>query len=233
MLKTVLFDLDDTILDFKLSERIALKKTLTQLGIRSDDAVLERYSVINLQQWKRLERKELTREQVKVGRYKILFDEFGIEASPKLATAIYEKNLACGHYFIDGAPEMLKRLHRDFDLYIVSNGAKKVQEGRLSTAGISPYFKGIFISEAVGFEKPAGEFFDFCFAEIKSRGADYARENSIIIGDSLTSDMQGGINAGIRTLWYNPKKMENTSAVKPDFEAHSFDEIIRILYQLK
>lgn len=126
MVKTIFFDLDDTILDFKLSERIALSKTLRELGITPDDNMLERYSIINLQQWKRLELKEITRAQVKVSRYKILFDEFNIDASPELATAIYEQKLACGHYFLDGAPEMLERLYKDFDLYLVSNGAEKV-----------------------------------------------------------------------------------------------------------
>lgn len=225
MIKTVLFDLDDTILDFKLSERIALRKTLSQLGITPDDKILDRYSVINLQQWKRLELKEITREQVKVGRYRILFDEFGIDASPQLATAMYEKNLACGHYFIDGAPEMLAGLYKDFDLYIVSNGAKKVQDGRLSTANINMYFKDIFISETVGFEKPAKEFFDYCFARID----DFSREGTVIIGDSLTSDIRGGINAGIKTVWYNPHRLENTTEIKPDFEVRSFSEISKLL----
>lgn len=228
MIKTVFFDLDDTILDFKLSERIALSKTLRELGITPDDAVLERYSVINLQQWKRLERKEITREQVKVGRYKLLFDEFGIDASPQLATSLYEKNLACGHYFIDGAPELIEKLYKDFDLYIMSNGTKKVQDGRLSTANINQYFKGIFISETVGYEKPAREFFDYCFAKIDN----FSREGAVIIGDSLTSDIKGGINAKIKTVWYNPKRLDNSTEIKPDFEVHNIDEIPKILYTL-
>ena len=228
MIKTVFFDLDDTILDFKLSERIALSKTLRELGITPDDAVLERYSVINLQQWKRLERKEITREQVKVGRYKLLFDEFGIDASPQLATSLYEKNLACGHYFIDGAPELIEKLYKDFDLYIVSNGTKKVQDGRLSTANINQYFKGIFISETVGYEKPAREFFDYCFAKIDN----FSKEGAVIIGDSLTSDIKGGINAKIKTVWYNPKRLDNFTEIKPDYEVQTFSEIPKILYTL-
>ncbi|MCH5316219.1 MAG: YjjG family noncanonical pyrimidine nucleotidase [Eubacterium sp.] len=228
MIKTVFFDLDDTILDFKLSERNALIKTFKELGINPEDNLLDRYSVINLQQWKRLEVKEITREQVKVGRYKIVFDEFGIDASPELATKLYESNLACGHYFLDGAPQMLEKIHKDFDLYLVSNGSKRVQEGRLSTANINQYFKGIFISEVVGCEKPAKEFFDYCFSKIDN----FDRSCAVIVGDSLTSDIKGGVNSGIKTIWYNPNKLENSSDIKPDYEANSFEEIIQTLYNI-
>ena len=131
MIKTVLFDLDDTIFDFKKSERTALTKTLVKLGIEPNDYIINQYSKYNISQWKRLELGEISREEVKVNRYKLLFDELNINTSPLLATSIYEENLAVGHFFIDGAVNMLESIYNDYDLYLVSNGAKKVQDGRL------------------------------------------------------------------------------------------------------
>lgn len=225
MIKTVLLDLDDTILDFKMSERIALTKTLNEFGIEADDYIISQYSKYNLSQWKRLEKGEITRQQVKVNRYKLLFDEMGIDLSPEKATAVYEKNLAVGHYFIDGAVDMLKSLCKKYDLYIVSNGSKTVQEGRLSTADIYKYVKGIFISEAVGCEKPHKEFFNYCFERISN----FNKNEAVIIGDSLSSDIKGGKNAGIKTIWFNPDFAENNTDIIPDFEMHSPSEALDII----
>lgn len=225
MFKTVLFDLDDTIFDFKKSERAALIKTFNELGIEPDEMLLNRYSIINQQWWKRLERREITRHEVKVGRYRELFDEFGIILSPEKATAVYEEMLCNGHYFVDGAEKMLDELYDSYDLYLVSNGAKRVQDSRLASAGISHYFKGIFISEEVGFEKPAPEFFDYCFKSMNN--AD--KSNAVIIGDSLTSDIKGGINAGIKTVWFNPDKKANLTEIIPDYEIEDLLQIKEIL----
>lgn len=225
MIKTVLFDLDDTIFDFKLSESTALSKTLIELGVEPNDYIISQYSKYNISQWKRLELGEITRNEVKINRYKLLFDELGLGISPELATSIYEKNLAVGHYFISGAEEMLKSLYNDFDLYLVSNGTKKVQDGRLASADISKYFKDIFISEIVGCEKPSINFFNYCFERI----ADFNKESTVIIGDSLSSDIKGGINAGIKTIWFNPHYDKNESDIIPDYEIHSLGEIKKLL----
>lgn len=220
MIKTVLLDLDDTILDFKMSERVALTKTLNELNIEPTEEIIKKYSKYNISQWKRLELGEISREEVKVNRYKLLFDDIKVDASPQKATAIYEENLAHGHYFVDGAKEMLYSIWNDYNLYVVSNGAKKVQEGRMSTADISHCFKDIFISEVVGFEKPNVEFFNNVFSQIENFNADEA----VIIGDSLSSDIKGGKNAKIKTVWFNPNGLEYGDIV-PDFQISSLDEI--------
>lgn len=213
MIKNILFDLDDTILDFKMAERAALTKALNELGVHVDDYVVSQYSKYNISQWKRLELGEITREQVKVNRFKLLFDELKLAVSPERATALYEDKLCIGHYFMDGAPEILEELYTNYNLYLVSNGAKRVQDSRLESAGISKYFKDIFISEIVGCEKPNREFFDYCFSRIQ----DFEREETIIIGDSLSSDIKGGINAGIKTVWFNPCDENNDTDIKPDY----------------
>lgn len=228
MIKTVLFDLDDTIFDFKMSERTALSRTLKELGIEVNDCIISQYSKYNISQWKRLELGEISREEVKVNRYRLLFDELGIDASPELATAIYEDRLAVGHYFIDGAIQMIESIYKNYDLYLVSNGAKKVQDGRLASAGISRYFKDIFISEVVGHEKPSIAFFKYCFDRIPN----FSKENTIIIGDSLSSDIRGGINAGIKTVWFNPHSEKNESNTVPDYEIHRLDEVKQLLERL-
>ena len=151
MIKTVLFDLDDTILDFNMSEKIALIKTFESFGYDVTGEMILKYSQYNISQWKRLELGEISREEVKVNRFKLLFDDLGLDLSPKKTTLVYEENLAKGHYFVKGAKEMLNSIYKDYDLYLVSNGTKKVQEGRMSTANISHCFKDIFISEVVGY----------------------------------------------------------------------------------
>ena len=221
MIRTVLLDLDDTILDFHKAEAIALAETLRTLDIDPTPERLTLYSAINAEQWRRLEAGEITRAEVLTTRFDILFRELGVTRSSDQAQAAYEARLSRGHYFIDGAVEMLESLSRRYSLYLVSNGNLRVQEGRLESAGISRFFKGIFISELVGADKPSPLFFERCFAQIP----DFARETTMIVGDSLTSDIRGGINAGIRTCWFNPAHKQPAYGVMPDCEIHSLAEL--------
>lgn len=232
MFTTILFDLDNTLFDFNKAEGIALSKTLKGIGIEPTKAVIQRYSELNLAQWKLLEQGKLTRERVKTRRYELLFKELGVEYNAEKATGIYESHLATGHYFIDGAEELLKKLSNanSYRLYLVTNGTKKVQDGRIASSGISQYFEDIFISEEVGYNKPSLEYFEACFARIP----DFHKEKTVIIGDSLTSDIQGGMNAGITTIWFNrhhekPFACENHSLPVPDYEIYALSELIPIL----
>ena len=224
MIRNILFDLDDTIFDFGIAERTALSKTLIHLGIEPKEETLKRYSELNAAQWKLLEKGEITREQVKLRRYRLLFDELGVDCSPKYATAYYEKQLSKGHWFVEGAEKLLQETFGKYNLYIVSNGTAKVQHGRIAGSGIEEYFKSFFISEEIGFEKPNPEFFVRCFAEI----ANFKREETIIVGDSLTSDILGGKNAGIKTVWYNPRNM-HSEKIQPDFEIRQLSELLPLL----
>ncbi len=228
MIKNVFIDLDNTILDFNKAERNALAKTLSALGYEPKNEILDRYHDVNLSQWKRLERGEITRRDVKLNRYRILFDEFGIDAKPEDATATYEDFLSQGHFFLDGAEELLKTLSQRYRLYLVSNGTFRVQEGRLQSAGITPLFDGVYVSEKVGAEKPSTQFFNNVFADI----GDVDKAASVIIGDSLTSDMRGGINAGIKTVWFNRLGEEPPADIKPDYEVKSLSEIPEILEKI-
>lgn len=226
--KKLLFDLDDTILDFRTAERTSIRRTFEAFSIPADEAVLRRYSEINVGCWQRLERGTMTREEVLVGRFELLFRELGIAASARAVQDHYEALLESGHYFVPGAPELLEELYPRYELYLISNGNLRTQEGRLKSAGISPFFKGIFISEVIGVNKPAKAFFDACFTAIPG----FRREDALIVGDSLSSDILGGINAGVRTCWFNPDGMPLSGSVRPDYEIHALGELPALLEEI-
>lgn len=209
----ILLDIDDTLLDFHKAEIAALTETLRRIGIEPQDATLIRYSEINVQMWEKLERGELTRDEVLVKRFELLFAELGEERSGREAAETYEGLLAGKAYLLPGAKELLETLYGRYELYIVSNGCAAVQDSRIGLAGIGGYFKGIFVSERVGADKPSKEFFDRCFGTMEG----FSRERAIIVGDSLTSDILGGINAGIRTCWFDPKGKPGRDDIRPDF----------------
>ncbi|MGN0169709.1 MAG: YjjG family noncanonical pyrimidine nucleotidase [Lachnospiraceae bacterium] len=225
MIKTVLLDLDDTILDFKKAESLALSRTLLQMGLEPTQDVLQRYSEINQAQWQLLEENKLTRAQVVTRRFSLLFEEKGIHADVDKVQSLYREELGKGHFFLPGAQELLEELFAQYDLYLVSNGNGSVQDGRIQSAGIAKYFQKLFISERMGVNKPAKEFFDLCFAQI----GDVEPEKTVIIGDSLTSDIRGGINAGIHTLWYNPHGQPVREDIRPEYQVKSLDEIPAVL----
>ena len=227
MVSVILLDLDDTLLDFRKAEKIAVRSTLEHFGAPSDEHILRRYSELNLAQWKLLELGRLTRDEVKLRRFVLLINEFGLDIEPAAAARYYENALSIGHYFIDGAPELLESLHEKYALYLVSNGTAAVQEGRLKSAGIKKYFKDIFISQYIGAEKPDRAFFDRCFARI----ADFKRDETVIVGDSLSSDIKGGKNAGIGTVWFNPRH-EAPGDPTPDYEIHRLCELEALLEQI-
>lgn len=224
MIKTVLFDLDDTILDFHLSEKKAIARTFIDLGIPPDEALLRRYSEINASRWKLLEKGEITRQEVLLSRFSILFSEIGKDLSPSVTNDLYREHLSEGYDYIEGAEDMLKNLCKDYNLYIVSNGSTVVQEKRIKGSGVGKYFKDIFISEKIGHNKPDVEFFDYCFSRIQG----FSKETTIIIGDSPSSDILGGKNAGIKTCRFNPKGEKGDA----DFLVQSLSEIPELLKRL-
>lgn len=228
MIKTILLDLDDTILDFHKAEGIALSATLRELGIEPTDAVLRRYIEINAMHWQRLERKELTRYEVLHGRFKMLFGEIGVDASEIDAQRIYEWRLGTGHYFLDGAEELLDALYGKYDLYLASNGTDIVQTRRIASAGIEKYFKELFISQRIGYDKPSIEYFNRCFEKIEG----FSKDTTIIVGDSLTSDILGGKHAGIRTCWFNPHEKPGREDIVPDYEIRNLAELIPLLERI-
>ena len=229
MIKYVLFDVDDTLLDFGKAEAAAIRKTFERIGIPVTEELIHRYSEINARQWARLERGEISREQVLTGRFDILFSELGLSNIPsEMAQASYEYLLGTGHYFVDGAEELLEALKDKYELYIVSNGNASVQDRRLKSAGIVPYFREVFISERVGFNKPSAEFFDACFKRIPG----FEKDKAVVVGDRLSSDILGGINAGVRTCWFNPKGEAPDPDIPADYEIKYLSELPALLERI-
>ena len=228
MFEFLFIDLDDTILDFQKAEHVALSKTLRSFGLDPTEEVLTRYNLINKAHWEALERKELTREQVLVGRFQVLFEEMGIQAEPVTVARSYESNLSVGHYFIPGAEEAVKSLSKKYKLYLASNGTARVQAGRLASAKITPYFQEVFVSQELGANKPSREYFDRCFARIP----DFDKSKAIIVGDSLTSDILGGQNAGIATCWVNPEHKAGREDIRVDYEIEALSQLESLLESL-
>ena len=228
MIKNVILDLDDTIFDFHAAEKIALTKTLTELGIAPTQETTARYSDINASLWKKLELGELRREEVLVGRFVILFRELNVKCDALSARKSYENNLSKGHIFIEGAESLLQSLFGKYKLFLASNGTAAVQIPRIESSGIEKYFEAIYISELVGFNKPDTRFFERIFANIEG----FSKDESIIVGDSISSDIVGGKNAGIKTCLYNPRKKAYDGKTKADFEIHELKELIPLIEKL-
>lgn len=229
MIEFLFLDLDDTILDFHKAERIALAKTLRSFGLEPTEHVLNRYHLINIQHWQALERRELTREQVLVGRYEQLFRELNMDVDANAAQQAYEHNLGIGHYFLPGAEEAVKRLHEKYRLFLASNGTASVQHSRLTSAGLYPWFEKVFISQDMGHNKPAPEYFEACFAEISG----FDPEKAMMVGDSLTSDILGGIRAGMKTCWIAPKDAQPRADITPDYRLESITQLEALLETLQ
>ena len=222
----IFLDLDDTLLDFGAAERAAYSRALREEGIEPTEARLLRYHEINDLWWERLERGETTRERLLVARHEDFLRELGLERAAEGLEERYRRWLGVGHYFIDGALDCLDYLkHRGCRLFLVSNGVADTQASRLKSAGIAPYFEDIFISETTGFHKPEAAYFDYCFARIPG----VAKERALIVGDSLSSDVLGGKNAGIASCWFNRWGKSAPPELRPDYEIRSLAELQSVL----
>lgn len=227
MIEFLLLDLDDTILDFHKAERIALSKTFRDFGLEPREEVLDLYHKINKWHWEQLELGVMTRNQVLLGRFDRLFQELGMEVDAAACMKRYEHNLSIGHYFLPGAEEAVKKLHEKYRLFLVSNGTATVQHGRLTSAGLYPYFEQVFISQEIGYNKPDKAYFDRCFERIPG----FAPEKALMVGDSLTSDIKGGINAGLKTVWVNPEH-KKCGDIRPDYEIEGLCQLEALLEEL-
>ena len=227
MIEFLLLDLDDTILDFHKAERIDLSKTFRDFGLEPAEDVLDLYHNINKWHWEQLELGVMTRDQVLVNRFGALFEKVGMTVDPAACAKSYESNLGIGHYFLPGAEEAVKRLSERCRLFLVSNGTATVQHSRLTSAGLYPYFEQVFISQEIGYNKPEKAYFDRCFERIPG----FAPEKALMVGDSLTSDIKGGINAGLKTVWVNPAH-KPCGDIRPDYEIEGLSDLEGLLESL-
>ena len=228
MIEFLFLDLDDTILDFHKAERIALSKSIREFSLEPTEEVLVRYHAINKWHWEQLEKGTMTRKEVLEGRFGMLFGERGIAVDATAVAKVYEKNLSIGHWFLPGAEEAVDALSKKYRLFLASNGTASVQKGRMTSANLYRFFEKVFVSQEIGHNKPSKAYFDGCFAQIPG----FDPEKAMIVGDSLSSDIQGGINAGIKTCWVNPAHAENKNVVQPDFEIEALSQLPALLETL-
>jgi 2-haloacid dehalogenase len=223
--KTLLFDVDDTLLDFGAAEKLALQFLFEEQNIRLTSEVEEQYKKINQGLWRRFEAGELDRDEVVNTRFSILFNEYGKEMDGILLEKNYRSYLEQGHQLVDGAFVLISELHNDFDLYVVTNGVSKTQDKRLRDSGLFPLFRNIFVSEDTGYQKPMKEFFDYVFSRIPN----FRVEEALIIGDSLSADIKGGELAGMDTCWFNPNMKYNHTNINPSYQIHNLEELKQIV----
>ncbi len=227
MIEFLFLDLDDTILDFHKAERIALSKTIREFGVEPTEDVLTLYHGINRWHWEQLELGKMTREEVLVGRFGVLFEKLGVTVDAEGCAKAYEHNLSIGHYFLPGAEEAVDRLSKKYRLFLASNGTASVQKGRMTSANLYRFFEKVFVSQEIGHNKPSKAYFDACFAQIPG----FDRKKAMMVGDSLSSDIRGGINAGMKTVWVNPEDLD-CGAARPDYQIKALAELEGLLEQL-
>lgn len=224
--KTLIFDADDTLFDFKASEKEALEKTLLEYKINyNEEYHLTAYKNINTKIWKELEDGKITQRELKVERFKRYCDYLKYDFNPYEFSQKYMENLSNSSILFEESLELIKTLAKNFKLLIITNGLTKVQSGRIKKSLIAPYFEDIIISEEVGISKPNPEIFRLSL----EKNNIFSKEEILMIGDNLGSDIKGGLNFGIDTCFYNPERKEIKEDIKPTFEIKKLNELFKIL----
>lgn len=222
----VLWDVDETLLDFKYSERLALKNAFEVFGMSVSDQVIRRYSEINDWFWKRLEKGEVTRNFLLKKRFSVLFAEMHLSGIPvEKFEKVYRSGLGIYVKCNEDAEIVLASLHGKVKQFLVTNGVGETQRIKIHNSGIGKYVDDVFISEEMGADKPGKLFFTRCFEKIGEVDPDRV----LIVGDSLSSDIPGGRNAGIHTCWYRNNGQENHTDIQPDYTINSLKEVYKIV----
>lgn len=224
--KFLLFDLDHTLLDFEYAEETALTQMLEDMNFPDVEAFKDYYKPMNQGLWKDLEQKKLTKQELVDSRFAIGFAHFGITVDGAEMALRYQDYISLQGQSFPGAEDLLARLEKaGYQLYGATNGVTAIQEGRLAHSTIASYFKEVFISEQLQTQKPDPDFFD----RVGQRIPGFSKDQTLMIGDSLSADIAGGHAAGIATVWYNPEHLENASQVMPTYEVSTYQEIADFL----
>lgn len=226
-IKVILWDIDGTLLNFEEAEKYAIRKCFSIFGLgECTDAMLHAYSAINKEYWKRLERGEITKTEVLEGRFRDFFEKYDLDTSAAAKfNAEYQIRLGDTTCFYENGLETVQACKGKVLQYAVTNGTKTAQDRKLENSGLINLLDGVFISEEIGIEKPMVGFFDKVFEKIGK----YDKAEVLIVGDSLTSDIQGGNNAGIVTCWFNPDEKERSTTLRIDYEISSLMQVLDIL----
>lgn len=220
----VFIDIDDTLLDFTKCANDAIKSACNKFGVPYTTTLVDTFHPINLDLWHRLEKKEVTKEKLFDTRFQIVFDKLGIKADGIAFETAFRENFHESAILVDGARDLLEYLRSKYKVYVASNASMHQQTNRMKRAELDGYIDGYFVSEEIGFSKPQKEFFDACFKALP----DVKPQDVVMIGDSLSADIKGACEYGLKTIWYNHRN-EPTSDVKCDYIVSRLSEVKNIL----
>lgn len=226
-----LFDLDDTLLDFKASETLSFVRTMQALGLREGDVtakVFAQYQAINLDLWKRFERGEVSKDFLKVERFRRTFAQNGLDLDPAAASHLYLESLSETVVLIDGALQVCEALCAIGEVGIITNGVESIQSRRIASSGLGPHISFVATSESCGHAKPDSRFFDYTARMARA----FAKHETVIVGDRLDADILGANRFGIDSCWFNPGRAANASEALPSCEVGSLHEVVPALRTL-
>ena len=221
----ILFDADGTLFDYDKAEAYALESAFAATQIPYQNDYINAYKLINSTLWLDFEKGLISPSEIRVERFDQLFNQFKIKTDTTVFGDVYLDFFAEAGFLIDGAEDIVNKISSQTTTAIITNGLSVVQRSRFSKAPIMSQFKDVIISEEVGVAKPNPEIFEITFEKLNHKN----KNTTLIIGDSLTSDIQGGVNFGITTCWFNPKKLQNNSGLSPDYEIQTLNELIEIV----
>ena len=224
--EAIIFDADETLFDFEKSEKEALKRAMLDFNIDYiEEYHLKEYKKINKSLWKDFEEGLIAQKKLKVERFKRLSDKLNINFDADKFAKSYMNHLANASFLYEGTTNLIESLNKFYKLSIITNGLVSVQDKRIRESTIAKYFDPIVISEEILVSKPNKKIFEYTLKHMNLSD----KSKVLMVGDSLTSDIQGGINFGIDTCWFNPKKLKNESLIKPTYEVSSFEELKSLL----
>jgi 2-haloacid dehalogenase len=226
--KWVLFDADGTLFDYDRAEATALRRTLGEFGCSYKARYAEIYRQINQEIWREFEQGRISQHRLRTRRFKLLFEEIGVVCDPDQFSTRYLLHLAAGTDLIEGAAEVVRWLHGKAGLVLITNGMPEVQRPRFARSDLSDYFADIVISEEVGAAKPDPKIFDAAFQVMNWPN----KEEVLMVGDSLTSDINGGNSYGIDTCWFNPRQDPYTVDAKSRFEIRELRELLKLFEEI-
>ena len=221
----LLFDADNTLLDFDANERASLTDTFRTFGIAYDEDTISLYHSINLMYWKMLSEKKISKEELLIKRFATLYERLRINADPVATENHYRSQLGKGCQVVPGALDVCRKLRKDYKLYVITNGVATTQHSRLEGSGVAELMDGIFISDEIGYDKPDVRFFEYVQKSIPG----FEKSKALVIGDSLFSDIRGGVDFGLDTCYLNVYNEKNTSEIQPTYEIQDIVELLELL----
>ncbi len=221
----LLFDADDTLFDFQRNGQRAFTMLCAKYNFPCSEESHAVFETFNQPLWRALEQGTITKEFLKVERFRLFLDHYRRKEDPAAVNRDFLSFLGTGSFLVPGAEETCRRLSRTHRLFILTNSVEAVHTNRMRQSLLMPYIEGSFVSETAGYEKPDKRFFDHVFSRIPG----ITKSNCLLIGDSLTSDIQGGVNAGIPVCWFNPHRLEKPAAPPIDYMIHDLSELPPLL----